>query len=112
MAKERALGAAIFAICIIVLILYIVELGMMAFTGFHESLLKMFLASFGRELDPFHEFLWLVAVPVAIALCAVLVIFAWIGWTMATTPPPLPAPEHLEEELEEEEEEEEEAEGS
>jgi len=37
--------------------------------------------------------MWLVGVPVYIALVAVLVIGAWIGWTMATTPPPKPIEE-------------------
>jgi len=34
--------------------------------------------------------LWLVAIPVLIAFLAILAIGAWIGWTMATTPPPKP----------------------
>jgi len=48
----------------------------------------------------------LVGVPVYIALVAVLVIGAWIGWTMATTPPPKPIEEiEAEEKLAEEKEE-------
>jgi len=34
--------------------------------------------------------LWLVAIPVFIAFIAILAIGAWIGWTMASTPPPKP----------------------
>ena len=34
-----------------------------------------------------------VAVPVFIAFLAILFIGAWIGWTMATTPPPKPIEE-------------------
>jgi len=34
--------------------------------------------------------LWLVAIPVFIAFIAILGIGAWIGWTMASTPPPKP----------------------
>ncbi len=37
--------------------------------------------------------LWLVAIPVLIAFTAILAIGAWIGWTMATTPPPKPIEE-------------------
>ena len=37
--------------------------------------------------------LWLVATPVLIAFIAILAIGAWIGWTMATTPPPKPIEE-------------------
>jgi len=33
---------------------------------------------------------WVIAIPVLIAFFAVLAIGAWIGWTMATTPPPTP----------------------
>jgi len=32
----------------------------------------------------------LVAIPVFVAFIAILAIGAWIGWTMATTPPPKP----------------------
>ncbi len=44
---------------------------------------------------------WLIAIPVWIALMAVLAIGAWIGWTMATTPPPKPI-EEIEAEIEKE----------
>jgi predicted DNA-binding transcriptional regulator len=37
--------------------------------------------------------LWLVAIPVLVAFVTVLGIGAWIGWTMATTPPPKPIEE-------------------
>ena len=36
---------------------------------------------------------WLIAIPVFIAFVAILFIGAWIGWTMATTPPPKPIEE-------------------
>jgi hypothetical protein len=47
---------------------------------------------------------WLVAVPVLVAFVAVLFIGAWIGWTMATTPPPKPI-EEITTEIEEKKEE-------
>ena len=31
---------------------------------------------------------WVVAVPVFVAFVGIMGIGAWIGWTMATTPPP------------------------
>jgi len=37
--------------------------------------------------------LYAVLVPVFIAFIAILLIGAWIGWTMATTPPPKPIEE-------------------
>jgi predicted DNA-binding transcriptional regulator len=36
---------------------------------------------------------WTIAVPVFVASIAILGIGAWIGWTMATTPPPKPIEE-------------------
>ena len=33
---------------------------------------------------------WALIVPVLIIVYAVLVIVAWIGWALASTPPPLP----------------------
>ncbi len=42
---------------------------------------------------------WAVAIPVWLAIVLVLFIVMWIGWTMMTTPPPIPL-----EEIEEEEE--------
>jgi predicted DNA-binding transcriptional regulator len=36
---------------------------------------------------------WLIATPVTVAFVAIMAIGAWIGWTMATTPPPKPIEE-------------------
>jgi predicted DNA-binding transcriptional regulator len=36
---------------------------------------------------------WIVTVPVFITFIAVMCVGAWIGWTMATTPPPKPIEE-------------------
>jgi len=44
---------------------------------------------------------WVIAVPVFIALIAIMGIGMWIGWTMATTPPPKPI-EEITSEMEEE----------
>jgi len=40
---------------------------------------------FGRTI---HE--WAIIIPVIIFVYLFLFVVAWIGWTMATTPPPLP----------------------
>jgi hypothetical protein len=40
-----------------------------------------------------HVPLWLLAIPVFLAFIAIMAIGAWIGWTMATTPPPKPIEE-------------------
>jgi predicted DNA-binding transcriptional regulator len=76
MSKDQAIGAAIFAVCLIVALLYTVG-----------------LFYFGNPLGSWSIEFWLIAVPVFLALVAILGIGAWIGWTMATTPPPKPIEE-------------------
>jgi len=49
---------------------------------------------------------WAYRAPVIIAVYALLLILLWIGYTMATTPPPIPLEKPLEIEREEEGEEE------
>ncbi len=36
---------------------------------------------------------WVIAAPVFVGFIAIMLIGAWIGWTMATTPPPKPIEE-------------------
>ncbi|UCF58250.1 MAG: hypothetical protein JSV15_03950 [Candidatus Bathyarchaeota archaeon] len=49
---------------------------------------------------------WAVIVPVAIIVYVFLFVIVWIGWTMVSTPPPLPvAPKSSEEKKETEKEE-------
>lgn len=86
--KDQAIGGVICAVCIIIGILYTVGL--------------FYLGG--------NPFLWnlsftLVAIPVFIAFIAIMAIGAWIGWTMATTPPPKPI-EEITSEIEEEKKEE------
>ncbi len=47
---------------------------------------------------------WAYRAPVIIAVYAILIILLWIGYTMATTPPPIPLEKPLEIERGEEEE--------
>jgi predicted DNA-binding transcriptional regulator len=70
--KDQGIGWLICIVCVAVAAAYIVAL-------------------FWPALEAIR--LWLVAVPVFIAFVAVLGIGAWIGWTMATTPPPEPIEE-------------------
>ncbi|MGC9346438.1 MAG: transcriptional regulator [Candidatus Bathyarchaeales archaeon] len=72
MSKDQTIGGLIFIICIAVAIAYTIALFLPTFEAIR---------------------LWLVAIPVFIAFIAVLGIGAWIGWTMATTPPPKPIEE-------------------
>jgi len=98
MSKDQAIGGAIFVVCLLVAIGYIITLflteqvvgvlGDIGLTGITVEAVKF----------------WIIAVPVFVAFVAVLFIGAWIGWTMATTPPPKPI-EEITTEIEERKEE-------
>ena len=91
--KDQAIGWVIFLVCVVVMIGYVVTL-----FGY-EQIIKPWLDVGSTSGVQF----WLVAIPVLIAFVAVLAIGAWIGWTMATTPPPKPIEEFEVEEKPEEE---------
>ena len=74
--RDRVIGGIIFVVCLVLAILYTVG-----------------LFYFGNPLGSWTIAFWLVAIPVFIAFIAVMFIGAWIGWTMATTPPPKPIEE-------------------
>jgi len=81
--KDQAIGGAILLVCVVVAVVYLVAL-----FGY-EQLIKPWL-NIGSATD---VRFWLIAVPVFVAFVAILFIGAWIGWTMATTPPPKPIEE-------------------
>ena len=70
--KDQTIGGLICTVCVAIAVAYTVGM-------------------FWPALDAIR--LWLVAIPVFIAFIAILGIGAWIGWTMATTPPPMPIEE-------------------
>ena len=76
MSKDQAIGATICTACVIIGALYTAG-----------------LFYFGNRLSSWPLEFWLIAVPVFLALIAILGIGAWIGWSMATTPPPKPIEE-------------------
>ena len=80
MSKDQAIGGAILIVCLLVAIGYTLSL-------FYPE----WLTNIG--IDYTFPQLWVVAIPVFIAFIAILFIGAWIGWTMATTPPPKPIEE-------------------
>jgi len=84
--KDQALGALIFLICAIVAVAYLIAL---LFPG----IVVAYLRSTWTTLSISSVRYWLVAIPVLVAFLAILAIGAWIGWTMATTPPPKPLEE-------------------
>ncbi|MCW3981822.1 MAG: transcriptional regulator [Candidatus Bathyarchaeota archaeon] len=83
--KDQGIGGLIFLVCVIVAIGY--TLG---------------LFWFGDPFSGWDLAFWLIAIPVYLAFILILGIGAWIGWTMATTPPPKPIEELEAEEKEEE----------
>jgi len=93
MSKDQAIGGAIFVVCIVVAIGYLVTL-------FYPQ----WLVSIGLLGSTANVQFWVIAIPVFIAFVAIMFIGAWIGWTMATTPPPKPI-EEITTEIEEKKEE-------
>jgi hypothetical protein len=90
--KDQAIGGVIFIVCVLVAIFYVVTL-------FYPQWLSAWAP------DSLAVQFWIIAVPVFIAFVAIMAIGAWIGWTMATTPPPKPI-EEITTETEEKKEEE------
>jgi len=85
--KNQAIGWLILIVCIIIIVGY--PTALYVWPGLGD------LASNAAFL--------LVAIPVTLAIILIFAIGAWIGWTMATTPPPKPI-EEIEAEIETEEE--------
>jgi hypothetical protein len=89
--KDQSIGGLIFIVCLVVAIFYVVTL-------FYPQWLGTWAPDIGAVR------FWIIAVPVFIAFVAIMGIGAWIGWTMATTPPPKPI-EEITTEIEEKKEE-------
>jgi len=86
MSKDQAIGGAILAVCVIVAIAYAF---IVIFPDTVNSLIgKPIINDVGNTVR-----IYAVLIPVFIAFIAILLIGAWIGWTMATTPPPKPIEE-------------------
>jgi|SRR3990170_6398303 predicted DNA-binding transcriptional regulator len=94
MSKDQAIGGLIFIVCAVVIVGYLVAL-------FYPKIILDILPGHTEAGVRY----WLAEIPVLIAFVAVLAIGAWIGWTMATTPPPKPIEEIEAEEKKEEEKE-------
>ncbi|HML02882.1 MAG TPA: hypothetical protein VK487_05855 [Candidatus Bathyarchaeia archaeon] len=90
--KDQAIGWLIFIVCIVVIIAYLIGL--------------FVIGGPTRDSSTWKVAFWLIAIPVFIAFVLILGIGAWIGWTMATTPPPKPIEEIETEEKKEPSEEE------
>jgi hypothetical protein len=80
--KDQTIGGVICLVCVLLALFYVVTL-------FYPE----WLVNLGWASDVGAIRFWLVAIPVFIAFLAIMLIGAWIGWTMATTPPPKPIEE-------------------
>jgi predicted DNA-binding transcriptional regulator len=78
LSKDQTIGTAILLVCVVVGILYTLGLFYWGYWTAGRSWALSFT---------------LVALPVFVAFIAIMGIGAWIGWTMATTPPPKPIEE-------------------
>ena len=85
--KDQGIGGIIFLVCVIIAIGYTLGLFWIGEPLGKSSWTLAF---------------WLIAIPVYLAFVLILGIGAWIGWTMATTPPPKPIEELEAEEKKEE----------
>jgi hypothetical protein len=83
MSKDQLIGGAILIVCVVVAVVYLVAL-----FGY-QQLIQPWL-NIGSSGD---VRFWLIAAPVFVAFIAILAIGAWIGYTMASTPPPKPIEE-------------------
>jgi predicted DNA-binding transcriptional regulator len=80
--KDQAVGGVIFIVCVVVAVIYAVTL-------FYPQWISILGVNASSATVQF----WTLAIPVFIAFIVVMAIGAWIGWTMATTPPPKPIEE-------------------
>jgi predicted DNA-binding transcriptional regulator len=82
LSKDQAIGGVILVVCLVVALLYTVTL-------FYPQ----WLVTIGLLGSTANVGFWAIAIPVFVAFVAILGIGSWIGYTMATTPPPKPIEE-------------------
>jgi hypothetical protein len=78
MGKDQIIGALILIVCAVVIVGYLA--GLFLYDPYIISVLNVGSAADVR--------FWLIATPVLVGFVAILGIGTWIGYTMATTPPP------------------------
>ena len=100
MAKDKVIGGIISLVGLLLIIVYIIW-----------GPVNLYFGSEGREIPswlvslqdmPGFAWQWAVIIPITIVVCLIGLLAVWIGYSMVTTPPPVPL-EELEEELEAEE---------
>ncbi|MDD1777537.1 MAG: hypothetical protein LUQ65_05155 [Candidatus Helarchaeota archaeon] len=111
MQRDKLYGLIIFVGAAVVLVWY--TFYALIYAGFYHGVYSetpawiQVIATLGGLLSYWG---WAVILPIWIAALLILVIAMWIGWTMLTTPPPVPLEELEELGLDEEEEKEKKAE--
>jgi predicted DNA-binding transcriptional regulator len=78
LSKDQTIGATILVVCTLI--------GIFVTTLFYPQ----WLNTFGMQVTESNVQFWIIAIPVLVTFIAILGIGGWIGWTMATTPPPKP----------------------
>jgi len=81
--KDQAIGGAILIVCILVAVSYTAV----------SFMPQWVIDFFGLKTFELNLTIWALRIPIYIAFMAIMFIGAWIGWTMATTPPPKPIEE-------------------
>ncbi len=92
--RDKSLGILMFTVSVLAMIGYFLSL-------FSWLILPQDATVLGKSLSE-----WALIVPVVIIVYTFLFIAAWIGWAIASTPPPLPVTQKTPEEKEETREEE------
>ena len=106
MSRDKIYGAIIFVVALIALIYY--SLAALLWAGFMKGDTTVVHDPYGWVSDktgvfyllwgfiPLISAEWYTVIPIWLAATLILIICIWIGWTMLTTPPPVPL-EELEE---------------
>lgn len=90
MVSDRVIGGTILVVSVIVIIIYLIGL----------LIAPLIPSAFPAWVTKNEVQLWLIRIPIIVAIVAIGGIAAWIGWTILTTPPPKPI-EEIQKEIEE-----------
>lgn len=101
MSKDKILGAVIMVIAIVIIIVYTIVGPIDLYASTHASSWLATSSNWFRNI-PGMNWQWAVVGPMWLVVILICIIAGWIGYSMLTTPPPVPL-EELEEELESEE---------
>ena len=99
MAKDKAFGFVIFLFGLLLIVFYIFWGPISLLYSHHPDTMSGLSGLYG--ISGFN-WQWAVVLPLTLGIICIGLLAAWIGYSMITTPPPVPL-EELEEELEAEE---------